>query len=142
MVNVKKVVLFIVTTYALTYLLATGYFVAGGTMKLPGVLILGVAYMFVPAATAILVQKIYKAPLKEPLRINFGLNRWFLVAWLLPLIIVLATLGVSLLLPGVSFASDKGEFGNLLIEPQQLGMSRGFWPGLAFDQFLQSLAFK
>jgi uncharacterized protein len=115
----------------LTYLFAAAYFLAGGTMKLPGVLVIGVAYMLVPGTTAIFVQKVvYKAPLKGPLRINFRFNRWFLVALLLPLIIALATLGVSLLLPGVTFVAGKGDFGNLLIEPQQLGMPRGFWIGI------------
>jgi membrane protease YdiL (CAAX protease family) len=56
---------------------------------------------------AIIVQKaVYKAPLKEPLRINFRPNRWFLVAWLTPLLFALVTLGASLLLPGVEFSSD------------------------------------
>jgi membrane protease YdiL (CAAX protease family) len=54
---------------------------------------------------AIVVQKfIYKEPLKQPLGISFKLNRWFIVAWLLPPIIAFASLGVSLLLPGTEYS--------------------------------------
>jgi membrane protease YdiL (CAAX protease family) len=44
--------------------------------------------------------------LKEPCRINFRPNRWFLVAWVLPPVIALTTLGVSLLFPGISFSPE------------------------------------
>src|SRR5216683_625117 len=130
-VNVKKVALFLVLTYGLTYLLAILYYAAGGTMKMPGVLVIGLVIMFLPMTAAIVVQKfVYKAPLKEPLRINFRPNRWFLVAWLSPLLIALATLGVAMLFPGVSFSSDKENFGGLLLEPGQLGIeAHRFWWG-------------
>ena len=123
-VNVKKVATLVGLTYGLSYLLATQYYVTGGTMKFPGVLVLGLVYMFIPMTSAIVVQKLlYKAPLKKPLRINFRPNRWFLVAWVLPLVLALATLGVSLLFPGVTISSGKkNSFGDLLLEPHQLGI--------------------
>ena len=124
-VNVKKVALFLGLTYALTYLLAICYFQAGGTVEPPGILIVGVIYMFMPTLGAVVVQKlIYKAPLKGPLRIHFRPNRWFLVAWLLPLLLVLATFGVSLLFPGVTFSPDKQDnFRYLLLKPEQFGIA-------------------
>src|SRR5262245_30964982 len=123
-VNVKKVALFLGLTYALTYLLAIVYFQAGGTVEPPGILIVGVIYMFVPTLCAIVVQKlIYKAPLKGPLRINFRPNRWFLVAWLLPVLIAFATFGVALLFPGVTFSPDTPHnLRYLLLKPQQIGI--------------------
>jgi hypothetical protein len=57
-VNVKKVALFLGLTYALTYLLAISYFLARGTVKPPGILIVGVVYMFMPALCAVVVQKL------------------------------------------------------------------------------------
>src|SRR5262249_22773553 len=66
---------------------------------------------------------VYKAPLKEPLRINFRPNRWFLIAWLLPLLIAVATFGVALLFPGVTFSPDKQDnFRYLLLKPKHLGI--------------------
>src|SRR5262245_48750977 len=126
-INVKKVALFLGLTYASTYLLAIGYFQAGGTVKGPGILIVAVLYMFMPALSAVVVQKlIYKAPLKQPLRINWRPNRWFLVAWLLPLVIAVATFGLALLFPGVTFSPDKQDsFRHLLLKPAQFGIEIG-----------------
>src|SRR5258708_5922548 len=121
--NRKKVLIFVTLTYFVSYLLAISYFLAGGTMMFPGIFLVCVAYMFVPAASAMFVQKvIYKSPVIRPLRISFRLNPWFFVAWLLPVLVAFATLGVSLLFPGVTFSPDNGSFGTLFVEPQQLGM--------------------
>ncbi|OGD54383.1 abortive infection protein [Candidatus Bathyarchaeota archaeon RBG_13_38_9] len=61
--------------------------------------------MFVPSIIAIALQKmVCKEPLKKPLGISFKPNRYFLVAWLLPLTIALATLGISLLFPGIEYS--------------------------------------
>src|SRR5262249_28419015 len=68
---------------------------------------------------------VYKAPLKEPFRIRFRPNRWFLVAWLLPLLIALATLGVSLLLPGIEFS------------PEMAGMFQRFEKVLTAEQLAE-----
>src|SRR5262245_25617800 len=80
--------------------------------------------MFMPTLCAVVVQKlIYKAPLKKPLRISFRPNRWFLVAWLLPFLIPVATFGVALLFPGVTFSPDKQDnFRYLLLKPEQFGI--------------------
>jgi membrane protease YdiL (CAAX protease family) len=123
-VNVKKVALFLGLTYALTYLLAISYFQAGGTIQPPSILIMGVIYMFMPALCAVVVQKlIYKCSLKKPLRINFRPNRWFLVAWLLPILMPFATFGVALLFPEVTFSPDKQDnFRYLLLRPEQFGI--------------------
>lgn len=103
----KKAVLFLALTFGVDYLLALGYFAAGG--KLAGLLGFAVisVYMFTPMLVAIVVQKaIYKEALRKPFEIFFKPNRWFVAAWLLPPAIAFATLGVSLLLPGVTFAPD------------------------------------
>jgi membrane protease YdiL (CAAX protease family) len=102
-----KATLFVVLTYLASWLLFILYFAFGGTWTMPGNLILSVVYMFIPMTVAVIVQKcLFRAPLKKPLRINFRPNRWFAVAWLLPPMIVLATIGVSLLLPSVTITSS------------------------------------
>jgi membrane protease YdiL (CAAX protease family) len=123
-VNVKKVALFLVLTFALTYLLAICYFQAGGSVEMPGILIFGVIYMFMPALCAVVVQRfIYRATLVKPLRIHFRPNRWFLVAWLLPLFIAFAAFGVALLFPGVTFSpNEKDNFRYLLLKPKHFGI--------------------
>lgn len=103
----RKSILFIALTVSFSWVLATLFFAFGGQAYTPAFFVLGVTYMFVPMIVAILVQKcVFKEPLKKPLGISFKLNRWFLVAWLLPLVIALATIIVSLGLPGVEFCTD------------------------------------
>jgi len=101
-----KAILFVTLTYMASWTFVGLYLAFGGTWTMPRAMIVSVIYMFVPMAMAVAVQKgLYRAPLKGPLRINFRLNRWFAVAWLLPVAIALATIGVSLLIPGLSFTT-------------------------------------
>jgi uncharacterized protein len=107
--NIRKSFVFTVLTYFVSYLMFIMYLALGGTWTMPGSMIVGVLYMFVPLAVAVLVQRrLFREPLKTPLRINFRLSRWFLVAWLLPPTIAVASIGTALLLPGVSFTTDPG----------------------------------
>lgn len=109
--NIKKAALFIALTFFLNYLLVILYLALGGKWLMPGSLIVATSYMFIPMLVAIAVQKlIYKEPLREPLGISFKLNRWFLVAWLLPPVIAFATLGVNLLFPGVEYSPQMEGF--------------------------------
>jgi membrane protease YdiL (CAAX protease family) len=62
------------------------------------------AYMLIPAACAIALQKIHKKSVCKPLGISFKLNRWFLVAVIVPLLITFLALGINLLFPNVSFS--------------------------------------
>ncbi|HHV79897.1 MAG TPA: CPBP family intramembrane metalloprotease [Firmicutes bacterium] len=124
----KKIVSFVILTYAVSWGMAAVFFVFGGRWtSLSGTLV-AVAYMFVPMTVAIIVQKgIYKEPVKGPLGISFKLNRWFLVAWVLPPIIAFGTFGVSLLLPGVSYSPGmEGMFERFraTLKPEQLEVMR------------------
>lgn len=103
----KKVILFIGLTFFANWFMAILFFAFGGRWGSPASLAFAATYMFIPMVMAIVVQKfIYKEPLKQPLGISFKLNGWFLIAWLLPLIIVFASLGVSLLFPGVEYCPE------------------------------------
>jgi membrane protease YdiL (CAAX protease family) len=140
-VNVKKVAVFVGLVYGLANLFATLYFARGGTMRPPGLFVLLLVYMYIPMVSTIIVQKlIYRAPLKQPLRINFRPNRWFLVAWLLPVLLALATLGVSLLLPGVTLSANKKDlFEDFILTPARLGIhAHQFGVGLCLA-LIQSL---
>jgi len=122
--NVKKAALFTGLTFFFSYLLVILYFAFGGKWVNPGALIVATAYMFIPMAAAIVVQRlIYKEPVKKPLGISFRLNRWFLVAWLLPPVIAFAVLGVSLLFPAVEYSPEMAgmlERFKSVLPPEQL----------------------
>ena len=139
----EKVLIFVVLTFFLSYLLIILYLALGGKWIMPGSLIVATAYMFIPMFVAILMQKvIYHEPIKEPLGISFTFNRWFLVAWLLPVMIAFSTLGVSLLFPGVSYSPEMAgviERFESTLNPEQLEQMKTqistfplhpFWIGL------------
>jgi membrane protease YdiL (CAAX protease family) len=105
--SIKKASLFVGLTFCVNWLMAGLFYAVGGRWNTVAGLMMGAGYMFVPMIIAIVVQKsIYKEPAAEPLGISFGLNRWFLVAWLLPPVVAFGALAVSLLLPGVEYSSD------------------------------------
>ena len=144
MLNVKKVGLFISLTFAFNWLMATLFFVWVGKEKATALLVMMVAYMFGPMIMAIVVQKfIYKETIKEPLGVSFRLNGWFLVAWLLPPLLALATFGVSLLLPGVEYAPDMAgmfERFEAALTPEQLAQMQAQAAALPVHPIWLSLA--
>ncbi|MGA2070104.1 MAG: CPBP family intramembrane glutamic endopeptidase [Sedimentisphaerales bacterium] len=125
--NLKKVLMFLSLTFFFSWLLAILFFTFGGKWNTPASLAMAIVYMFIPMMASIVVQKfIYKEPLKKPLGISFKLNRWFLVAWLLPLFIAFASIGVSLLFPGVHYSPGMEgfleRFESILTEEQLRGL--------------------
>lgn len=108
----KRVGLFIGITFALSWSIAILFYAFGGKWGVGlSTQIVGVIYMFIPMTAVVLVQKLfYKEPLRKPLGISFKLNRWFLVAWLLPPVIAFATFGVSLLIPGIEYSPEMAGF--------------------------------
>jgi len=116
--------MFIGLTFLVNWSLALLFFALGGRWHSSVGSAFGATYMFVPMIVAILLQKgVYREPVKGPLGVSFRLNRWFLVAWLLPPAFALATLGVSLLLPGVEYAPQmQGIFERFesVLPPEQM----------------------
>lgn len=95
--NIKKTLLFVGLTFLLSWLLTLLFYIFGGRWNTLPAIIMATAYMFIPLIVVIIIQKlIYKEPVKKPLGISFKLNRWFVVAWLLPLAIALAAFGEEL----------------------------------------------
>lgn len=120
----KRVGLFIGITFTLSWLIVILFLAFGGKWGTHSAMIIATVLMFMPMTSAILVQKfIYKEPLKKPLGISFKLNRWWLVAWLLPLLIAFATIGVSLLIPGIDYSPEMTGFFERfegIVPPEQL----------------------
>ncbi|MDP6457330.1 MAG: CPBP family intramembrane metalloprotease [Candidatus Marinimicrobia bacterium] len=101
----KKAFQFIILTFLVNWIVAGLFFLFGGSLQSTAGLVLAVGYMFVPMMIAIIIYKVVaKEAMRGPLGISFRLNRWFFVAWLLPPVIAIVTLGVSFLIPGVEFS--------------------------------------
>ncbi len=126
--RVKKTLLFILLTFFLDWSMVYLYIVLGGKADSLGIVLLGAAYMFVPMIVAIIIQKaVLKQPLAGPMGISFKVNPWFFVAWFLPPVIAFAVMGVSLLMPGVTFTPDMSGFFNSLssaLTPEQLEQAK------------------
>lgn len=104
---IRKPLIFLLITYAISWTMAFSYFALGGSLLSPSFIVVAVLFMFTPMLSAIIVQKvIYREKVLFPLGVSFRLNRWFIVGWLLPPFLALAATGVSLLMPGVEFSSD------------------------------------
>ena len=100
----RKAIYFIGLAYALCWTIAFSYFYGGGSVQGTYFPLVALACMLTPALAALLVQKVlYHAPLSE-LGVSFTFNRWFVVAWLLPVGLVGLAIGVSALVPGASLS--------------------------------------
>jgi membrane protease YdiL (CAAX protease family) len=105
MKTINRTTLFIAFTFGISYSIAAIYKIAGFDYhdKIAFTL-LGAAYMFIPALSAIIVKKlIFHERVASDLRISFRINRWFFAAWLLMPLISFSALGISLLFPDVTF---------------------------------------
>ena len=127
-VRTKKILLFTGVTFFIDWSLVGIYLVLGGKADSAGMALLAVFYMFVPMLVAIVVQKrIFRQPLASPLGISFKVNRWFFIAWFLPPVIAFMAMGISLLMPGVTFTPDMSGFFNSLagaLTPEQMDQAR------------------
>ena len=96
---------FLVLAFSICWLMAGLFTLFGGRWNSPASTAMGTLYMFGPAIAAMIMRKLVcNETEQKPLGVSFRLNRWFLVAWLLPPAIAFATIGVSLTLPGVEYA--------------------------------------
>lgn len=122
--HIKKASLFIILVILISYTFVGAYLALGGTWVFPMSLIIGIIYMFIPMVIAITIQKlVYKQPWAKPLGVSFRFNVWFLVAWLLPVLFVFLTLGISLLFPSVKYSPEMTGLFDLLKDlfpPEQI----------------------
>lgn len=126
--RVKKTLLFILLTFFIDWSIVFLYIALGGKVDSLGIVLLAAVYMFIPMIVTIIVQKtIYKQPLAGPMGISFKFNPWFFAAWFLPPIIAFAVMGVSLLMPGITFSPDMSGFLNQMasaLSPEQMEQAK------------------
>lgn len=108
----RPISLFLGATYAISWTMAATFFAlerASGKAGPP--MLLGVPFMMVPGLVAFALQKgVLGGDVREGLGLKWSPNRFWALAWLAPLVLVGASLGLSLLMPGVSFDPGLGGF--------------------------------
>lgn len=106
----RKVLVFLALAYGMAWPLEFGFFALGGRVNSGSFTAMALLCMFVPAAAALITQKLIW---KEPLR-DLGLTtprvQWLAVAWSLPILLVIVALALSLAAPGVSLVTGLDGF--------------------------------
>ena len=128
----KAVGIYLLIAFAGSWSMAAAFRLFGG--RLTGDVmsaVVGVPYMMVPMVAAFVVQRwVKRRPVAGPLGVSFSLNRWWLVAWLSPLVVTFAVIGVSLLLPGVRFSTEMAglfeRFRGIIPDQKLAQMREGF----------------
>lgn len=70
-------------------------------------LVMSAGSMLIPLLAVVFTQLIFKEPVLKGLGISFKFNRWWWIGWLLMPVIAMATLGVTLLMPGAQWTPDS-----------------------------------
>jgi membrane protease YdiL (CAAX protease family) len=123
--KINRTTLFLIMTFVISFSLVGLYKLFGGQYdNKVSATILAVTYMFIPMICAIVVEKmIHKEKLKPNLFISFKINKWFFIAWLITPIMSFGTLGISLLLPDVTYSPEMTGMVNRfedMVTPEQL----------------------
>ncbi len=116
----RKSLLFLLATLALSWPLAFAYFAIFGTDYSWRFALMGTMYMYAPGLAACFVQLAFGEEIIRPLGISFRFNRWFFIAWLLPAVLVVAATGVSLFVPGAEFTVDPARANIHIFHSQNL----------------------
>jgi membrane protease YdiL (CAAX protease family) len=126
--RIKKILLFLLLTFFIDWSMVYLFIALGGKVDSTGIILLGAIYMLIPMIVTIIIQKaIFKQPVAGPMGISFKVNPWFFVAWFLPPIIAFAVMGVSLLMPGITFTPDMSGFLNSMasaLSPEQMEQAK------------------
>ena len=126
-INWKKTLTFLLLTFGVNWGMAAAYYASGGKLTSPIGMAFAISYMFIPMLMAILTQKIFRKKVIRPLGISFKLNRWYLAAIALPLMIAFAAFAIALLFPDVAYSAGMEgmiERYAAIIPPEQLGETR------------------
>lgn len=121
-----KLNLYLIFTFGTGWSLVIGYALAGGnlTPTSAGFFILALTFMFTPMISVTIIEKLFfKRSIRYDYPISFKWNRWWFIAWLSPLAIILITFAVGLLIPGVEFSPDmKGMYDRFshILTPDQI----------------------
>lgn len=103
----KSSILFIIIVFTLSWIPAGLFHLLQLDYQSVQGVILGSLTMVFPLISVIIVQHINKEPILRNSGISWKLNRWWIVAILLPVIINLLALIVSIMLPTMSFTTEN-----------------------------------
>jgi len=96
----RNTVIFLAIAFFGSWLLAGAFAAFGGEWGSPASMGIGVVYMWIPGIAAIFWQKYASGGhIRKNLALYFKPNRWFFIAWIIPLLVALAAAEIGYELP-------------------------------------------
>ena len=103
----KKGLLFTIIAYAFVWLIVGIFWLSGKSTDSPLWALATSASMFMPLVATVITQLIHREPVLRNIGIQWKINRWWFVAWLLPVVLTAAVIAVSCLFPGTHFSTKN-----------------------------------
>ncbi|WP_254769127.1 CPBP family intramembrane glutamic endopeptidase [Salinilacihabitans rarus] len=123
-VDGRKVGLFLALAFGISWTSAVGLYLSGTALaSIRGTVLVVLAFMWAPAIAAIVVQRGYGdgGSVRAGCGLARGRLRWVALAWVAPVGLLAATIGVGLAVPGVSLTTDYAGFlVDLGLPPEQI----------------------
>lgn len=141
----NKTIFFSVLVLFLSWTAAALFYLLNGDLQTTAGFVFSVGYMFFPLLSVVIVQAIHKEPILKGLGVSFKLNRWFVVAWLLPVVFNVAAMFASALFPPMRFSTETPILQDALAQMSQsipdidayklLGITivSGLWVGITMN---------
>lgn len=102
----RQTILFAILVILISWTAAALFYLLNGNLQTTVGFVFATGYMFFPLLSVVIVQAIHKEPILKGLGVSFKLNRWFAVAWLLPVVFNVAAMFASALFPPMRFSTE------------------------------------
>lgn len=102
----RQTILFAILVILISWTAAALFYLLNGNLQTTAGFVFATGYMFFPLLSVVIVQAIHKEPILKGLGVSFKLNRWFAVAWLLPVLFNVAAMFASALFPPMRFSTE------------------------------------
>ena len=102
----RQTILFAILVILISWTAAALFYLLNCNLQTTAGFVFATGYMFFPLLSVVIVQAIHKEPILKGLGISFKLNRWFVVAWLLPVVFNVAAMFASALFPPMRFSTE------------------------------------
>lgn len=136
----KKLKIFLSVCYGISFIAGGVFHCLGGDLSTTLFFYFATAYMLIPTISVLITQKICGEKLFSDVGVNFKINKWWLIAWLLmPVINILAML-CSTLLPGVSLDPNSELVTMAIAGMSEKGVEIDGWGLLAITIFSSMFA--
>lgn len=122
---------YIVLVCSVSWLAALAAWTAGINLRSGPGLAFSVFYMFFPFLGAVVMSRMGGERVRRATAFNWSFNRWWVVGWLAFPVLAVCTLGVSLLIPGISWSPGmEGMFERFakMLTPEQMEKMRASVP--------------